>query len=545
MKNKFQSVISKSMVFLVAFSLLLAGCAGKDGSSKTGGKGLEEARYTIDENSPAWKTDTKENTELKWYVNAEWFNTDYGNDTITKKLKEDLKLDIKFLTGDDAKLNTYFAGGDMPDIITIFGGNTSPALKADTWALPLNELADKYDPYFYNVYKEQTFNWYQLADGNTYGYPSFSNTDDDYKNDFVNGGDAFVIRNDIYEAIGKPSMSTQEEFLSAMEKIKKQFPDVIPFGFRGFTSEGNASSLSATLQNHLGIPITTEDGKWYDRNFDEEYLSWIETFNEAYKSGFISEDNFSDDNTIFEEKVASGKYATVLVSGTPQLSSTLQKNTAKEPAQKYIAIDGPKHSGGNDPTLSQTGISGWSVTYITKNAKDPQKAMQLFTYLLSDDGQYLTSYGVEGETFDFNEDGKAELKPDVLALRNENPDEFKEKYRIGEFWFFGHDSFSLKNGVVEPNESISQMMEWAEGKLKPQFITENIDPDQGTSEARSLTNINSTWATTLATVLRAKDSASFEKVIADYQKFLDENKFDSIVEIRNEKMQENAKKLGY
>lgn len=539
-----RSTFAKGMSLVLASSLVLAGCS-KETSETSKEEGTKnDARYTVDENTPAWKLDTKESTDLSWYVNADWWNTDYGNDTVTKKLKEDLKLNVKFLTGDDTKLNTYFAGGELPDIITIFGGNSQAAQKAATWALPLNELADQYDPYFYKVAQQQTLDWYRLDDGNTYGYPSFSNTQEHYDSGSIPGADAFIIRNDIYEAIGKPSMATPEEFLAAMAKIKAQFPNVVPFGFRGFSAAGDTGSLGPIFQNHIGVPITNDKNEWYNRNLDEDYLTWIKAFNEAHKAGYISDDNFSDDNTAFEEKVASGKYATIMASGIPQLNGTLQKNIATNPTQKYIAIDGPKSTVGNEPALNQTGISGWSVTYISKKVKDPQKAIQLYTYLLSEEGQFLTTYGIEGETFEFNADGKAVLLPEVAELRNSNPEEYKKKHRLGEFWFFGHDTFGVDHGDNQPSETIGQIQEWAKGKLKPQFITENTDPDQGTAEARSLTNVNTFWATTLATLLRAKDDKQFDKILADYEKFLKDNKHDAIVKVRNEKMKENAERLG-
>src|SRR5574344_2830948 len=96
---------------------LFVGCgkgksSGKGGFTKTGADGVvENGRYTLDANTPAWKLDKKENTKLTWYVNADWWNTDWGNDVVTKKVKEDLKLDVVFLTGDDTKLNTFFASG--------------------------------------------------------------------------------------------------------------------------------------------------------------------------------------------------------------------------------------------------------------------------------------------------------------------------------------------------------------------------------------------------------------------------------------------------
>lgn len=533
----------KVMGFVSALSVTaLIGCSNSGGELTL--EDLEEARYALDENTPAWQLDEEESVELTWYVNAEWFDRAYGEDVITKKIKEDLNLDITFVTGDDSNLNTQFSSGDLPDLITVFDGQSQAAQRAATWALPLRELADQYDPYFHQVAQEQTLDWYQLDDGFTYGYPSYSNTIDDYNANIIPGSDAFIIRDDIYQAIGEPDMSTPDEFLEALQMMKDEFPDVVPFAFRGFGSDGDVGSIGDTLQNHLGVPISSEDGKWHNRNLDENYLEWIRTFNEAYRLGLISDDNFSDDNTIFEEKVERGQYGSVFASGIAQLSSSLQTNVARDSEQRYIAIDGPENTDGNEPTLSQAGLSGWTVTYITNKVSDPQKAIQLFTYLLSDEGQYLTTFGVEGESFDFNENGKAVLRDDVLQLRNDNPDEYKKTYRLGEFWFFGHDGFALEHGENEPSVAVDQIQQWTQGKLKPQFLIENINPDQGSAEARSLVNVDSTWATTLASLIRAKDDADFDRLVTEYESFLDENNFEAIVNVRNEKMDENRERLG-
>lgn len=527
-----------SIISLAAF----AGCSGSGAEISI--DELEEPRYELDENTPAWQLDEEENVELTWYVNAEWFDRAYGEDVITKKLKEDLNLDINFVTGDDSNLNTLFSGGDLPDLITIFDGQSQSALRAPTWALPLRELADQYDPFFHQVAQEQTLDWYQLEDGYTYGYPSYSNTIDDYEADIIPGSDAFIIREDIYQAIGEPEMSTPEQFLEGLQLIKEEFPEVVPFAFRGFGSDGDVGSIGETFQNHLGVPIVDESGEWYNRNLDDSYLEWIRTFNEAYQMGLISDDNFSDDNTVFEEKVEQGKYGSIFASGIAQLSGSLQTNVARDADQRYIAIDGPENQEGNEPTLNQAGLSGWTVTYITNKVSDPQKAIQLFTYLLSDEGQYLTTFGVEGETFDFNEEGKAVLRDEVLQMRNDNPEEYKKNYRLGEFWFFGHDGFALEHGENEASVAVDQIQKWTKGKLKPQFLIENTAPDQGTAEARSLVNINSTWATTLASMIRAKDDDDFDRLVNEYEDFLETNNFSAIETIRNEKMDENRERLG-
>jgi hypothetical protein len=545
MSKRGSSFKRKSLAFLsvtLAAVLLVTGCTSGGGSKQNAADFSIEGRYTPDPNTPAWKLDTKEEvTELTWYVNADWWNTDFGNDVVTKKIKEDLNIHINFITGDDTKLNTLFAGDQLPDIITTFNGNSQLAKKANTWALPLNDLADKYDPYFYQVAAEDTLKWFQLEDGKTYTYPNYSNTQADYDSGYIPAKTAFVIRKDVYEALGKPEMGTPEQFEAVMDQIKQRFPDLLPFGFNAVGT--GTGSLGDVFQDFLGVPLEDENGNFYNRNLDEDYLTWIATLNRVYRNGAISDDSFADDGTAFEEKVKSGKYATMLLDGTPQQGGNLQIWMSANPGKEYIAIDGPQSTKGRQPTLNQSGISGWMVTFITKNVKDPAKAIQIFTYLLSEEGQMLMNYGIEGETYKKNPDGTVELLPEVKAMQVNDADRYKKEYRMGEFMFFGHDRHKALSKDSFP-ESIKQMQEWGRGKLKGHFILENTNPDPGSAEARSLSAIETEWSTTLVSMIRAKSDEERENALNNYKKFLDENNWDSIVKIRSEKMQANKEKLG-
>lgn len=546
-----KSMWKKGMATMFAATLAvgtLAGCGGGSkqadaGLTQTGDDGVVEGgRYTLDENTPAWKSDTKENTKLTWYVNAEWWNTDWGNDVVTKKIKDDLKLDVEFLVGDDTKLNTFFAGGDMPDIITVFDSNSSVAQKADTWAYALQDLADNYDPYFYKVASDQTLSWFSMDDGKTYGYPDYSNTQEDYDGGDIFAKTAFVIRNDVYEALGKPSMGTQEEFLNVLGEIKKKYPDLIPLGFNNFETDGT-SSLGDVLQDFLGVPVANDDNTFYDRNMDEDYLSWIKTLNEAYRNGYISDDSFTDDNTAWQEKESIGKYACIMMDGTVQQSGFLTTFATSDPDLAYIAIDGPQSTKGNAPKLNQAGISGWMITYVSKTCADPAKAIQLYTYLLDEDGQILTNYGIEGETYEINADGKYELTEAAKELRDSDNDRFKKEMRLGEFIPFGHDRYKALSDDAYP-DAVKQMQEWGVGKLYPHFILENTDPDTGSNEARAYSAIKTNWATTLVGMIRANDDAEFDSILEAHKQFRADNDWDAIVKERNEKMQKNAEKLN-
>lgn len=545
MKSKSKKRAAAGLAILMAAGTLLTGCGDKaqEAGNNGGEVSLGEARYELDENTPAYKLDPQEMTELTWYVNAEWWNTEWGNDLVTKKLEEELHVKINFIAGDDTALNTLFASNEMPDLISVFDAGSQVALKADTWALPLYEVADAYDPYFRKVASDETISWLQLGDGKGYGYADYSNTQADYESGMLYAKTAFVIRQDVYKAIGEPSMGTQEEFLAALGMIKEQFPELYPLGFNAFGTD-STGSMTDPFQDFIGVPLVDENNQYYNRKLDDDYLSWIRTFSEAYRLGYISDDSFADDGTAFEEKMKVGKYACIMMDGTPQCSGFLTTWMNDNPEGKYIAIDGPQSTVGHKPTLNQAGISGWMVSYITKDCKDPAKAIQIFTYLLSEEGQILTTYGIEGETYTINEEGKYVMLPEVLEVQTTDNDRYKKEYRLGEFFFFGHDKYKALSDDAYP-DSIKQMQEWGEGKLVPHFILENTNPDAGTEEARINSNVNTEWATTLVSLIRSGSDEEFDTVLANYKQFLEDNNYDAVIAAMNEKIARNCEKLGY
>ncbi|MGX7048607.1 hypothetical protein RU86_GL001742 [Lactococcus piscium] len=538
---KMKTMIGLSMTGLVAIALL-ASCGAKKKESAITTK-LPDPTYKVDKSKPAWQSDKSKDNTLTWYINAEWWNKKYGTDLITKQVKKDLNLDIKFVVGDDTKLNTYFASGDIPDIVTVLDPNTEVARTANKWALPLQELANKYDPYFYEVAREDTLNWYKLSDGKTYGYPNYSNTEADFKSGKVPARDAFVIRQDVLDAIGPQDFKTPQGFINAMKAIKDKFPDLVPFGFNDFS--GGTSSLGDVVQDMLGVSMTNKDNTYYDRNLDEDYITWLKAFRQVHEDGNISDDSFSDNNDAFKEKMTSGKYATMMIASNVSQGNSLQTWLSANPDKEYLAIDGVQSTKGKTPTLSQAGLSGWMINYISQKTKNPAKAIQVFEYLLSDYGQILTNFGIEGDAFNYIDGNKEAISWTDTAAKIQSDDltKWENDYRIGEFIQFGHDRFKAYNKASYV-KAVWQQQAWGQKYLTPQFKMENISPDPGTQEARALSAITTKWQTTLVSLIRAKDTAEFDKTLATFKQFQKDNKIKEINNTRDKNIKNNMKKLG-
>lgn len=191
--------------------------------------------------------------------------------------------------------------------------------------------------------------------------------------------------------------------------------------------------------------------------------------------------------------------------------------------------------------MNQTGISGWLSNYITKDAKDPAKVTQLFTYLIDEPGQILTKYGVEGVTYAYNDEGKIDYLPEVAKLEQTDNEAYNKKYGISRFNYFNNDRVNALK--VKTEDALTQMQAWGKGKLVPHFVIENINPDLGTPEARSNEAIETKLNSSVISMIRASDEKAFDKTLSEYKTFLDDNKWDEIKAIKSEKMADNREKL--
>ena len=241
-----------------------------------------------DEDTPAWKKYAGEPVTLDWYVNYSWFAIPWGENAVSQKITEETGVNINFITpigNETEKLNALIASDSLPDLITL--GYWEPQVNQmieENMVYALNELADDYDAYFWQVTDADVVNWYTMDDGNIYGYPCSTVTPKQVKeHDDITSNQTFLVRKDIYEAIGSPDMTTPEGFKAAVEKAAEMFPEVngeklIPVGSHVFDNQGNVS-FDKYLMNFLAVPWE-KDGKYYDRYTDPEYVIWLKMFRE-------------------------------------------------------------------------------------------------------------------------------------------------------------------------------------------------------------------------------------------------------------------------
>ncbi|MDG0809923.1 type 2 periplasmic-binding domain-containing protein [Cohnella rhizosphaerae] len=170
--------------------------------------------------------------------------------------------------------------------------------------------------------------------------------------------------------------------------------------------------------------FNVNDGQLYNTYLDPAHSDFWDTISFLYKAqqkGILDPDAFT---AKYDDIVAKGTQGTLLSSVATWPFQQANADLLKQGADKgYVTIPlawGQAYVGGST-------VAGWGdrAYAITKNCKDPARAMDLINFLVSEKGSRLIQSGVQGVHWDVV-DGKPQIKPDVVQLRSAGGDAWKK-----------------------------------------------------------------------------------------------------------------------
>ena len=227
--------------------------------------------------------------------------------------------------------------------------------------------------------------------GNLFIFPTYDINRD------VNHG--MLYRKDNFDKHGIDMWHDKDSFLDVLRQLKKIYPNSVPYASK------NGLNIFANFGPNWGLTgfgnfYDEETGKWglscIDPRFKEE-LDFIKTM---YQEGLCDPEFLTATQSAWTNKMTQRNKSFVTWDWIGRLDM-FKEQTAQTVPEYDLRYAPP--IGGKVVTLARTS-SGPSI----KKGPVSEIALKLCDYLLSDSGAQLISMGIEGVTYNLDENGKAE-----------------------------------------------------------------------------------------------------------------------------------------
>lgn len=342
---------------------------------------------------------------------------------IYKKIEEEfgIKFEFEFLAGDlDETLGMKISGEDYPDLFDA-GNSAEKVISAGALIDLMPYISEEKTPNLWNHIKDllpQLLN----ENGELFIIPNYGINYNEQIQNYCNGP-AFYIQKQVLAWAGYPEIKTLNEYFDLIERFLAENPtdeNGTPYtGFAILCEGWRHFCLINPVQHLMGRPndgeviVNVTSGNWETETFiDKPYSkNYYKKLNDEYKKGLINKDTFVMN---FDQYIAAISNGTILGMFDQfwdfQVANDALK-TAKMYEKTYQALPlvyDPEYVDGK--VIEEQYLNG-SVPNkergfgISINCEYPERMINLFENMLSDEWQTLMQWGVEGEDYTI-EDGR-------------------------------------------------------------------------------------------------------------------------------------------
>lgn len=397
----------------VAFAILLGLC-GLVGCTKDG------------LNTDDWVNESGlEPITLTWYVDIDTFNKKFGDNLTDREIFRKTGCRIEFSSSDavtgSAQLNTMIMRNNLPDIVSTPAEQTSHVqLIKSKQVWDMKSLFETYSD-VEDFIPEDMYKWCSYPDdGKLYGLRThFFEEGSELVSNMVLVASGNLLAE--YDLDPKEDFSSMDRFIASLEKVKQ-----------GENAKGNAGFIpfytgtaGEELNEFLAIPRETPEGDYLDWHETEEAKELAVDLNYMYRKGLMSNLAFSGaldlEDAIMQERV----FVVLMNFANSQYEMW---DAYDDLGDQYEAVGPLRNDKGDDPLLTCWTPNGYLATCITKRSsgkKDKsERALKLLEFLYSNEGQILSNFGVEGESYYIDEqDGKYYYTNEYYAMEDDEANE--------------------------------------------------------------------------------------------------------------------------
>ena len=339
-----------------------------------------------------------------------------ADNKIFKKIEDELgiKFEFEFLAGDlDETLAIKIAGEDYADLMD--GGNSADTLiNAGALINLMDYISEEKTPNIW-THIQPYLGRLLYDDGSLYIIPNFGRNYNAQIQNYCNGP-AFWIQKQVLEWAGYPQVKTLNEYFDLIERFIAENPtneDGNPYsGFEILCDDWRSFCLRNPVQHLVGRPndgdvlVDINDNYRVEAFVIQDYAKpYYTKLNEEFHKGIINKDTFVQNYDQYIAKLSSGTVLGMFDQYWDFQSATDALVTAGMDKNTYIGLPlvyDPEYVDGQE--IEEHYLNGAVINVnrgygISVNCPYPERMVQLFETLLSDEWQTILEWGIEGEDY--------------------------------------------------------------------------------------------------------------------------------------------------
>lgn len=526
----------------IAFSLSIAAFAGCSADKKaltnmTPDKTTPEYKVWAGTNRPLNATEHVQTQWDKWNIgkdlSLDWFIglpshtylKDWSEYSLLKEVVEitGVSPKVNVPAGDPTeRLNIMITMDEWPDLITVgYGDPIINKLIENGSVYSMEELSALYAPEFVKSELPQSLvdDTKSDIDQKLYGIPGGYLLDFLCKSKDGVGAYTYSVRKEFYNALGKPSIATLDDFYNALKAFKTKYPTLNGKPSIPLCLGTNGVEGITTLRYSFGIQdyFTRDDGTLTSYAYNPKFKELMLFLNKLNREGLIDPDALVKPKSVIDQDLATRTF--MCPSYFWYLDAANASLATEKPSDRYISIDPLNNTG--TTTVSFPGLTrlGGQLTLIPKKAKNPEAAFKFLRYMISEDGNMQMMYGHESEHYTY--------------VEKEGVSWIQRTAFVQEQWTTNYAGFNEQTGMfafvyafLKPKPEIGKEHPDRMAYDRPiankycydnTLFTFNMAPDPSTDEGIALQKMGDIQAKELYRIISAETE---DAAITQYQSFL-------------------------
>lgn len=424
-----------ALLLSLALVLSLGACGGNGGSSTSSeaspSSTTEESGAAAEsgDESQAETAETgefqlpivDEPTTLSYFVaddsNAAIMTTDWNDNEFYQEMERRTGVHLEFEMVSSADYQTNFnlmiASGNLADMIYVGASYYAEGVDAaidDGYFLDLTDLVDEYMPNYERIRTSDV------------QYELLSTTDSgrlgavyELRQSKQGPWLGLWIRQDWLDDLGLETPVTFDDYHEVLTAFKNEKGATAPLILNFSGSDGEFGTMSGGL-NVLNSWQLDETGKVNFGPYMDAWKEYVTIMHQWYTEGLIDPDFMAtDERTADMAKVvtgASGVFAALYT------MPSVYEAASEDPNMNLAPVNPPVMNEGDEGHIRLRDSYTSGNTAISADSENWEVALRWLDYLYTEEGALLANYGVEGDTFEFDENGKPVFTDKIL--NNEN-----------------------------------------------------------------------------------------------------------------------------